>query len=307
MHKVDFNKVKTFPLAERKNKVDVADFVRLDAPVLECFPKILAGKEFHECVEALEKAAREKKTIILMLGAHVIKCGLSPMVIDLVHRGIITHVAMNGAGSIHDFEVAFQGKTSEDVATNLEDGTFGMADETGKYIMEALKQSDAGYGSAVGKKIIEMNLPQQEYSILAACVKKNVPVTIHSAIGTEIIHQHPACDGAALGRTSYHDFKTMIDTISTLEDGVVLNFGSAVILPEVFLKALTVARNVGYKVEKFTAINLDMIRHYRPQVNVVERPTSKGGKGYHLVGMHEIMIPLLYHALLQKLGKEWHT
>jgi len=301
--KADFSKIRTIPLKKRKNKTKISDFSDIKKRFPDTIPDILAGKDFKEVVDAIKKAKKDKKKIIVMAGAHVIKCGLAPIIINLMKRGFIDHLAMNGAGSIHDFEIAYIGETSEDVAANIEDGTFGMADETGKYIHEALKRyGEKGYGFAVGKQIIEMDLPNKEHSMLAVAFGLNIPVTIHSAIGTEIIHQHPDCDGAMLGRATYHDFKIFTESICELEDGVLLNIGSAVVLPEVFLKAITVARNLGYKVRRFTTANFDMIKHYRPTENVVNRPTSMGGKGYTIIGMHEIMIPLLHHCLIDRIN-----
>jgi len=217
---------------------------------------------------------------------------------------IIKHIAMNGAGPIHDFEIAYQGATSEYVEKNIENGTFGMAEETGRYMNEAIIEGsrlNMGLGEAIGKKILDMDLKYKQYSIVATAYSLGVPLTVHSAIGTEIIHQHPSCDGAAIGKTTYEDFKRITDSISKLERGVVINLGSAVILPEVFLKAFTIARNLGYEIKNFTAANLDMIDHYRPRVNVVERPTSLGGKGYIIIGKHQQTVPTLYNIIKEKL------
>ncbi|MBS3096375.1 hypothetical protein J4480_02940, partial [Candidatus Woesearchaeota archaeon] len=244
--------------------------------------------------------------IILMMGAHVIKVGMSLLVIDLMKKRIITHVAMNGAGPIHDFELALIGETSEYVEQTIEDGTFGMIEETGSILNEAIKEgakNNYGMGYAVGKKINDLNLPNKGYSILYNAYKLNIPVTVHAAIGTDIIHQHPNCDGAAVGKTSYQDFKIFAESVSRLEDGVILNVGCAVILPEVFLKALTIARNLGYKVENITAANFDMINHYRPRENVVQRPTSLGGKGFIIIERHEKTIPTLHRKIVDLIKK----
>ena len=250
------------------------------------------------------EAYKGEKQIILMMGSHVIKTGMSLLIIDLMKKKIINHIAMNGSGPIHDFEIALIGETSEYVEETIEDGSFGMAEETGKYINEAIKEgakSNFGLGESIAKKIINMNLKYKEFSILANAYKLNIPVTVHSAIGTEIIHQHPSCDGAAIGKTSYNDFKKIIESITKLEEGVIINIGSAVILPEVFLKAFTVARNLGFNIKKFTAANIDMTKHYRPTVNVVERPTSLGGLGLTILGRHEETIPSLHRLITDEL------
>jgi len=235
-----------------------------------------------------------------------VKVGLSPLITDLLKRGILTHVAMNSAAAIHDVETAMWGKTSEDVSANLMDGTFGMSKETGDFInlalTKGLKDSDEGYGETLGKKIIALNAPHRSVSILAACYELGVPVTVHAAIGTDIVHQQPTMDGSATGELSYRDFKVLVNSLTSLiHGGVVLNFGSAVIMPEVFLKALTVARNLGYKAKGFSAANFDMIRQYRPQMNVVDRPTQKFGRGYNFTGHHEIMFPLLAAMIKSRL------
>jgi hypothetical protein len=233
-----------------------------------------------------------------MMGAHVIKVGLSPLIVDLLKRGVITHVAMNSAASIHDVEIAIWGNTSEDVAKNLTNGMFGMSKETGDFINTALvkgmKESAAGYGETLAKKIIAIKGRNRSVSILATCYQLGIPATVHAAIGTDIIHQQATMDGAATGELSFRDFKVLVNSVKNLVNGgVVLNFGSAVIMPEVFLKALTVARNLGYKAKGFSTANFDMIRQYRPQMNVVERPTQNHGRGYSFTGHHELMLPLL--------------
>lgn len=242
-----------------------------------------------------------------MMGAHVVKVGLAPIIIDLLHRGFVTHIAMNSAAAIHDVETAMWGHTSEDVAVNLMDGTFGMSRETGEFINRALvkgfAETNDGYGETLAQKIIALNAPNKSVSILAACYEAGIPVTVHAAIGTDIVHQQPTMDGAATGELSYRDFKIFVSSVKELRNGgVVLNLGSAVILPEVFLKALTVARNLGFKAQGFSTANFDMIRQYRPQMNVVERPTQRRGRGYSVTGHHEIMIPLL--AAMIKLEHE---
>ncbi|MDI6891769.1 MAG: hypothetical protein QMD08_02065 [Actinomycetota bacterium] len=310
---VDLSKIKTYPLSERKNLVKVGDFGKVGKAgasfkgFLDSLPDILATRDFRAVVEAIVSARRKNKPVVFAMGAHVIKCGLNPIVIDLVKKGVITAVAMHGAGMVHDVEVALIGETSEDVQEGLKRGTFGMVKETGEVINEAINegvQRGLGIGEAVGKKLIALNPPHLEHSILAASVRMDIPVTVHVAIGTDITHTHPNVDGAALGKGSLTDFCILTSVVSDLRDGgVYLNVGSAVILPEVFLKALTAARNLGHRVENFTTVNMDFIQHYRPCQNVVKRPTTEpGSKGYALTGHHEIMIPLLAQAVLEELG-----
>lgn len=238
------------------------------------------------------------------MGAHVIKVGLNPVVIDLMERGIIKAVAMNGAGIIHDFELAMTGQTSEDVAASIGDGSFGMAQETCDFLGKAILQAgrkNIGLGQAVGQAVIDAGLPVAEKSILAAGARLGIPVTVHIAIGTDIIHMHPEFNPQEAGGASYRDFMTFASVVASLDQGVYLNIGSAVILPEVFLKALTLVRNLGHKVEKLTTVNMDFIRHYRPMTNVVHRPTLEGGKGYNLVGHHEIMLPLIAAGVIEQI------
>lgn len=307
--------VKTISIKKRESKVSLKDFARvIDArkarlsDFIDSLPRVLAANELRELVRDIERSRRQKKPVILMMGAHVIKVGLSPLIVDLVRRGIVTHVAMNSAAAIHDVETAMWGQTSEDVAVNILDGKFGMSRETGEFINRALvrafSETTEGYGEALAKKILALKAPYRSVSILAACYEQNVPVTVHAAIGTDIVHQQPTMDGAATGEMSFRDFKILANTIKDLKSGgVVLNIGSAVILPEVFLKALTVARNLGYKAQGFSTANFDMIRQYRPQVNVVERPTQRHGRGYTFTGHHEIMIPLLSAMIKLNMGK----
>lgn len=302
---IELKNIKTISIKSRESKVMPAFFGKpIDSKrarfkdFANSLPQILISKDLKTFVKDIAKSHRSKKPIILMLGAHVIKVGLSPLVVDLLKQKIITHIAMNSAASIHDVETAIWGVTSEDVAKNLLDGKFGMSKETGEFInnslMEGMKNTDAGYGEILGKKINEVKGKFRNVSILAACYKLGIPATVHAAIGTDITHQHPSMNGAVVGELSFRDFKVLINSVKDLSGGgVVMNFGSAVIMPEVFLKALTVARNLGYKAQGFTTGNFDMIRQYRPQVNVVERPTQKHGKGYNFTGHHEIMFPLL--------------
>ena len=307
---IDLSQIQTYSIKKRKNKVRIADFARPGkqkiafVDFIDSLPSILAGRSFREITEAIVDAHRNKHPVVLAMGAHVIKCRLSPVIIDLMKRGIVSAVALNGAGAIHDFEVALIGETSEDVKTGLEVGMFGMAEKTGKLMNEAInetKDQASGMGCILGKKLVEIEAPHQEYSILAAGIELGIPVTVHVAIGTDIIHMHPEAKGATTGEKTFTDFRIFASIVTDLEGGVYLNIGSAVILPEVFLKALTIARNLGHTVDNFTAANLDMQSHYRPLENVVRRPTSKGGKGYTLLGQHEILIPLLAQAVIERI------
>ncbi len=304
------DEVKSYPLKKRPSKVKVDDFGHAWQSGgsmnrwLESLPKILAGNDFTEIVDRLVRAAASGKTIILAMGAHAIKVGLNPIIIDLLNRRILSGVAMNGAGIIHDAEVAMVGCTSEDVSEQIGTGKFGMAEETGKLLNAAISEGakqGLGIGRSVGAMLIRENFPYNRYSLLARAFELDIPVTVHVAIGTDIIHFHPNVDGASIGKASHLDFRIFARLVSTLEEGVLINLGSAVILPEVFLKALTLVRNLGYNTRDFTTVNMDFIRHYRPMTNVVHRPTLDGGKGYNLVGHHEIMFPLLAAAILEGL------
>ncbi len=306
------NHIKTYSLKQRKSKVDIGDFAKPPvkgssfASFYRSLPDILKGRDIHQVVDAVIKARRAGRPVILMMGAHVIKCGLNPVLIELMKKKVITCIAINGACLIHDFELAYQGKTSEDVAKSLEKGSFGMGKETADFINEAVRQGVSGgrgCGESVGRKILNSRLPNAGLSLLANACKHKIPVTCHIAIGTDIIHQHPSFDGALTGEGSLRDFHILAEEISKLEGGVVLNFGSAVIMPEVFLKALNLARNLGFKVKNFTTANFDMNYHYRPSENIVRRPVLSSGKGYYIIGHHEIMLPLLAQAVVEGLRK----
>jgi deoxyhypusine synthase len=310
---LDLKGITTISIRARKSKVSPKNFARPIDPrtatvidFIDSLPRILVAEDLRRLVNDIVHARKRKKPVIVMIGAHVIKVGLSAILIDLLKRGVITHVAMNSAAAIHDVETAMWGQTSEDVAVNLLDGTFGMARETGelinKALVKAMTESSDGYGEALAKKLIALKAKHAGLSVLVTCYTRGVPVTVHAAIGTDIVHQQPTMDGAATGEMTFRDFKILAHSVKDLQSGgVVLNIGSAVILPEVFLKALTVARNLGYKARGFTTANFDMIRHYRPQVNVVERPTQQHGRGYSFVGHHEIMVPLLAAMINAKL------
>jgi hypothetical protein len=304
--KLDFEGVKTYSLKDRKSKVSEKDFANpltKDVKISEFIknlPDILVAKDFKDFVKTYQNAIEKKSQIVLMMGAHVIKVGLSKILIDAFEKGFITHLAVNGACVIHDVELAIGGITSEDVASGLEDGSFGMVEESTQYINNAVKKAKGkmGYGEAVASKLNESDNINKKISILWNAYSLDIPITVHSALGTEIIHQHPSVDGAAIGDTSWTDFQIFTHTLSQLDkNSVVLNIGSAVIMPEVFLKALTVVRNLGYEAFGFTTATFDMIKHYRPTVNVTQRPTAKKGKGYYFIGHHEIVIPLLYAAI----------
>ena len=308
----DLTRVKTYPIKDRENKVKVSDFAsppcanQSISNWLESLPNILAGKNFKELVNAIVTARANSKPVIAMMGGHVIKCGLSPVIISMIEHSILTGVAMNGATSIHDFEIAIIGETSEDVGTNIATGMFGMWEETGRFMNEAIKQgqqSNIGMGESLGRKLISLQAQYQNVSILASAFRLNIPLTVHVAIGTDIIHQHPEADGSAIGQTSFTDFRIFVSEVANLDGGVLLNFGSAVIMPEVFLKALSIARNLGHKVTEFTTANFDMFQHYRPNENIVKRPTNIGGKGYSITGHHEIMIPLLACAVMDEMKR----
>jgi hypothetical protein len=306
--KLSFKNINTYSIKDRFSKVKLEDFASITQrnDSLENFynslPTILIGKDFKEFVKNFRKAIDTENTIIIMMGAHVIKCGLSPLIINLIDKKIISHLAMNGACVIHDVEIANWGVTSEDVAEGLKDGSFGMASETADFINSTLEhnlKNSKGYGEVIGEKIISSGAKNKNLSILAACVKGNIPFSVHSALGTEIIHQHPNLSGEAFGNKSLIDFQIFTNSLTHLQkDSIVLNIGSAVILPEVFLKALTIVRNLGYPAHRFYTAVFDIIRHYRPAENVQIRPTLTGGKGYYFVGHHEIMLPLLLGLLL---------
>ena len=308
---LDFSRVKTVPLDTRPSKVALSDAATpwLCGGTLQAFlaalPAILGAKDLREVVQAIADAHSTGKIVIMGMGAHPIKVGLNPIVIDLMRRGIINGLAMNGAGIIHDFELALVGHTSEDVDSEILTGKFGMAEETGRMLNEAICEGHArgrGIGASVGQFMATHDFPHRSMSLLIAAVEADIPVTVHVALGTDIIHMHPTVDGAAIGEGSLRDFRTLTSLVAQMEGGVYLNLGSAVILPEVFLKAVTLARNLGHSLNEITTVNMDFIQHYRPRVNVVTRPTKPNGRGYALTGHHEVMFPLLAAALIEALG-----
>jgi hypothetical protein len=306
---LDLAGVSTYSLESRSSKVSLADFARPHtagasvSSFLEGLPRILGGVTLRALAADVHRAHEKGKPIIWGLGAHVLKVGLSPVIVDLMERGLVTGLALNGAGVVHDFELAVAGQTSEDVSAGLGSGAFGMARETGEEINRAIAAGDAdglGLGAAVGRYLIERSPRHASVSLLATAFRLGLPATVHVAIGTDIVHMHPACDPAAVGRASHLDFRILAGQVATLGGGgVYLNVGSAVLLPEVFLKAVTLARNLGHDLSDFATANLDFIQSYRPSTNVVQRPTEGVGRGYSLTGHHEIMVPLLAAALIE--------
>lgn len=308
MSNIDITKIKTYSLKDRQSKVSVDNFGKVYSKgssfktFIDNLPDFLAVKSLKALASDIVSARAKGKPVILGMGAHPIKVGLSPMIVDLINNGIITAVATNGAGIIHDFEIAYQGATSEDVANEIDTGTFGMAKETGEILNMAITngvKEGYGLGESIGRLIYIQEFPYRHLSIFSTCYEKSILSTVHVAIGTDIIHMHPSADGKSIGEGSLRDFKSLVGALSNLNDGVYINLGSAVILPEVFLKALTVVRNLGFDIKEFTTANLDFVQHYRPVVNVLKRPTQSGGRHYALTGHHEIMFPLLY-ALLKE-------
>lgn len=307
---IDLTDLKTYSIKERSSKVTIQ---RSAVPhkkgntfneFMKGLPGFLAVDSIRSVVNAIVNAYKNKRPVILGMGAHPIKVGLSPIIIDLVQRGIITAIASNGACIIHDFELALIGQTSEDVAKELCTGSFGMARETGQILNNAIKRGirdGHGIGYSVGGFIDSSDFQHKDKSIFREGFRLDIPVTVHVAIGSDIIHMHPDADGCMIGEGSLRDFRLFCSVVADLEGGVYINLGSAVILPEIFLKALTVARNLGHKVEDFTTVNMDFIQHYRPRENVLKRPTMIKGQGFSLTGHHEIMVPLLAAMIIEEL------
>ncbi|MEN6441804.1 MAG: hypothetical protein ABFD97_24845 [Syntrophobacter sp.] len=311
---LDLSRVKTTSLFDRQSKVGISSFAKAWTPgdsfskFIDTLPSILAASDLGLAVSAISTAVRNGGTVVLGMGAHPVKVGLNPILIDAMERGIFSGIAVNGAVLIHDTEIALAGKTSEDVAAHLGGGEFGMARETAEFIHHAVssayKEGNTGLGRAVGNAILEQNPPHSDLSILAAAARLGLPATAHVAIGTDIIHMHPEMDGAATGALSHLDFKLFCALTSELRRGVFINLGSAVVIPEIFLKAVSVARNLGYSLDGLTTINMDFQRQYRPMTNVVARPTLESGTGINLTGHHEIMFPLLMAAVIDNLREE---
>jgi hypothetical protein len=305
----DLENVKTYPLGSRASKANASDFAKPYVPdggigrLIDSLPRILAAADFKAVVEAIVRARRQSGGIVWGLGAHVIKTGLGPVLVDLMERGFVSAIATNGAAIIHDFEIALAGATSEDVEESLGPGRFGMADEPARLLNNAITDGVAaglGIGQSVSRLVATRTVPFASASVLAAAARLAIPITVHVAIGTDIIHMHPTASGAAIGEGSLRDFRYFVSNVARLERGVYLNCGSAVVLPEVFLKAIALARNRGIALAGLTTVNLDFVRLYRPQTNVVTRPTAGAGRGYSLVGHHEIMIPLLAAAVIDR-------
>jgi hypothetical protein len=310
---IDVSKLKTYPLNRRRSKVKVTDF---STPwsrggalrrFLTTLPDILAVRTLRAVTQAVVRAHRRGRPVIVGMGAHVTKVGLNPILVDLMERGIVTAVAMNGAVIIHDFELALMGHTSEEVDAEIDSGRFGMAEETGRMLNEAIvrgSKEGLGLGESVGQYILrnKTQFPDRATSILATGARLDILMTVHVALGTDIIHMHPSADGAAIGATSLLDFRKLAAAVAEMEGGVYLNLGSAVILPEVFLKTVTLGRNLGRALRDITTVNMDFLPHYRPTTNVVRRPTQKGGRGYTLIGHHEIMVPLLAASVIEELA-----
>ncbi len=310
---LNLSRLQTYPLHSRHSKVNIKDFSapwrrgRTFQKFLDTLPNFLAATSFRAIVQAIVRARERGKPVILGMGAHPTKVGLNPILIDLMKRNIITTVAVNGAVIIHDFELAYLGHTSEEVDAEIDSGRFGMAEDTGRILNAAIvdgSKNGLGIGESIGRYISThpRQFPHRGMSLLATGAKLGVPITVHVAMGTDIIHMHPSADGAAIGEGSLIDFRKLVSLVSQMEGGVYINLGSAVLLPEVFLKTVTLSRNLGRSLKKITTVNMDFLHHYRPMTNVVKRPTQKGGQGYSLIGHHEIMIPLLAAAVIEQLN-----
>lgn len=309
---LEFDKLKTVPIDERGGKVAVEHFAKpyqkgggLNA-LFDSLPKILAADSLKGVIDAIRRARQQKRAILWGMGGHVVKCGLADVLLDLQKRGWVTGFVMNGAASIHDFEIAIAGQTSEDVEAVLPDGRFGAAEETGREMNLAIiegARDGLGMGEALGRRLETLAKPQfAPHSVLCGAYAAKIPVTVHVAIGTDTPHTHPAAEGGSIGRATHRDFRLLCSLVRGLDrGGVYINVGSAVVLPEVFLKAVSVVRNLGHPLAEFTTVNLDFLQHYRPKLNVVERPHAKsGGRGFAITGHHEIMIPLLAAALIEQ-------
>lgn len=306
----DLSRARTYPLRDRKSKVSVQDFASLPAgdsfaDFLQTIPNILAGTELRQAALSIANAARGRKPVVWGLGGHVIKVGLAPLLIDLMKRGAVSLIAMNGSAMIHDLEIALAGATSEDVPEQLEQGNFGMAEETGFHFNRAALQAgrqNVGLGEALSRELTGLKPPFADRSVLVQCQNHQVTITGHLAIGADITHIHPSANGESLGKATFLDFKIFTSAVQALHGGgVYVNLGSAVLLPEIFLKAVSVVRNCGHTLRDFTTINMDFIQHYRPTQNVVRRPVMQGGRGIALTGHHELMLPLLAAVIRHEL------
>lgn len=306
---IDLSGLEKYSIDDRSSKVHIEDFGRpstlSDKDLISTFPNMLKAKDLNDLLDKCVFAIKHDKPIIVALGGHVVKLGLSPILIEFIENGAIKALASNGSVVIHDFEIAQFGETSEDVSNTLGDGSFGMVEETCdgiNNIISAGFKDELGYGEAIGKYLDNKDIPHSSLSLFGAAERKKIPFTVHVALGTDIVHQHETANGAAIGDCSLRDFRIFCQQVKALNDGgIFLNFGSAVIMPEVFLKAVTIVRNLGFPLENFYTAVFDMNMHYRPQVNIVDRPTASGGKGYYFIGHHEIMIPLFFQSLKEKL------
>ena len=307
---IDLSRVRTISVAERPTKVSIDQFAPAPDPLApqgafdRFVPDILSGKALRDLVSAWTEAVRRRRTILAMLGGHVIKTGVQRPLLSLLDRGAFTALAMNGAAAIHDFEIAMWGNTSEPVEETLGSGRFGMVEETPTLMNRAVNEGAAkglGMGEALGRFLLDARAPHAGLSLLARAAERSLPLTVHVAIGTDTLHQHASFDGARTGLATHRDFKILAATLRQLQGGLVLNFGSAVMMPEVFLKSLSVVRNLGHDTGAFTAANFDQIRHYRPEKNILERPLRAGGKGLSFVGPHELWVPLLATLMLERL------
>ncbi len=306
---LDLSGVRTLSIQDRKSKVRVEEFGAEPRPgmsvrdLLETIPEILGGSDLRKLLQRMEGTIAERREWSVMAGGHVVKTGMAPVLRPFLERGWITCLAMNGSAAIHDVEIALFGRTSEVVEENLADGSFGMVRETSDFLNGAAVRAQSrgeGFGERLGVELLEANAPHAGRSLLAACARRGIPVTVHVALGTDIVHQHPSARGDAIGEATLRDFRILAARVAALEGGAVWNLGSAVLMPEVFLKALTVARNLGYRASDFSAVNFDMIRQYRASVNVVDRPTRGLGWGAHFAGQHEILLPLVASLLLER-------
>jgi deoxyhypusine synthase len=306
---IDRSRIRTQPARRRGSKVKTQDEARpIDvgasvAELLDSLPGLLGAADLNDAIAAWAKAWHRERLVLFGFGAHLIKVGLAPLVVDLMDRGAIGALMMNGAGCVHDLELSMMGRTSEDVGEALDRGEFGMAKETAERLNGAIaagRDEGLGMGAAIGREIAQSGDRYRDRSVLASAYRLGIPVTVHAAIGTDIHHMHPSADGAAIGETSFRDFEKLTSLVATLQDGVVLNIGSAVILPEVFLKALSLARNLGHPVSRMTTVDCDFIRQYRPRMNIVQRPTRGAGRGISLVGQHEVLIPLLVAGVIEQ-------
>ncbi len=307
---LDFTRLRTSSVADRAHLVTTAQFARAVEPatggpdVLDTLPDVLGARVLARLAERIVAARQQGRVVVLGFGGHVVKTGLAPLVIDLMQRGFVTALATNGSGAIHDFEIAAVGHSSEDVGPGLDDGSWGMVKETAAALNDGAARAvrdEIGLGAALGRSILERKLPNASLSLLAAAARLGLPATVHVALGTDTVHMHGNADGAAIGQASMADFRLLCAVVARLSGGVYLNVGSAVVLPEVFVKALNVARNLGHRVDGFATANMDMLRHYRPRVNVLERP---GGESLELTGHHEINVPLLRWAILRAAARE---